>query len=156
MTDDDDPEVRADLELRAETLRERGRVARVPSWSAPVICARWPCRSCGVLVDVTGDAVEAYLRFNEMLKRRNEQTLDTARIVFCDSCRVAWRKRAGERARAAVEKMRELIQRLKRSSKPEQERALILQLEQLGHGDTESLVAAIRDSRKSRKAPGAV
>jgi hypothetical protein len=150
---DEDPEVRADIELRARTERQRGRTSNAATWSPPEIAARWPCRVCRTLVDVSGDGVALYLRFNEMLKRRNEEPLSTEQIMYCDACRGEFKRTAAERRRGQIERMRPLIQRLKRSGNPESERALILQLEQWGHPDVNGLVQAIRDriASKGRK-----
>lgn len=148
---DDDPEVRADLELRAQTIRERGHSPmRFATWSKPEIAARWPCRACREYVEVTGDAVERVLAFNRELLRRQEAPLAVERIVFCDKCRDEGRRIAPELRRKQVEKLRDLIQQLKRSKVPERERELILQLEKLDHPDVNGLVAAIRARIESK------
>jgi hypothetical protein len=151
---DEDPEVVADLQLRARTERERGgRAAREPSWSPPVIAARWRCRGCKSdwLVDVPVDAVAAYLTFNEELKRRGEEPLDESRIVFCDECRDKGRRMAPEGRRNQVERLRSVIQKLKASRRPEEERELILQCTALGHPDVEGLVSSLRDKRAAKQ-----
>ena len=151
MSTDEDPEVRADIELRAQTERERGnRDAPMPVWVRPEPAARWPCRACREYVEVSGDAVAAFITFSNELKRRGEEPLDVARIVFCDSCRVQWRAALARRASEVVEKTRELIIALKRGVTAEREREITEQLTKLGHPDVPGLVQSIRDRRASK------
>lgn len=49
----------------------------------------------------------------------------------------------GERNRATVEETRSVIQRLKASRKPAEERGLIQRLRQLGHPDVDGLIGAL-------------
>jgi hypothetical protein len=146
---DEDPEVVADLQLRARTERERtgNREAR---WTAPVFVSEWSCRSCRELVPVTAEAVENWKMFCRMLAARNEAPIRTGEIVFCDRCRAEFRRTAPDRRRGQVDRMRPVIVRLKRSSNPEEERELIKQLEAYGHPDVTGLVAAIRARIESK------
>lgn len=149
---DEDPEVRADRELRARTERER-KANRVATWTAPVIADEWPCRVCSEPVGVTQDAIDQFRLFNRMLARRGEALLDTRAIMYCDGCRAEFKRTAPERRRGQIERMRPVIQRVKRSGNPEAEREAIKQLEQWAHPDLAGLVQSIRDriASKGRK-----
>jgi hypothetical protein len=146
---DEDPEVIEDLQLRARTMRERSG-NREAQYTAPVFVSEWACRACRELVPITADAMENWQRFNRMLAARNEAAIRTSEIVFCDRCRVEFRRTAPERRRGQVERMRPVIIKLKRSSNPEEEREAIKQLETYGHPDVNGLVAAIRARLESK------
>lgn len=150
---DDDPEVRADYELRARTERERGRSRGAVAWTRPVFVEEWPCRVCKEPVSVTQEALDQLRLFNGMLARRGEPILRTTEIMYCDSCRAEFKRTAADRRRGQVERMRPVIQRLKRSSNPENERELIKQLEAWSHPDVPGLIQSIRDriASKGRK-----
>lgn len=144
MSDDEDPEVVADRRLQAATIRQRGGKHEGASYRPPVIVAEWPCRACKKPYGVTEDAVEAYETWNRELARRGDVPLDSKAIVFCDSCRAVYTDTAPSRRRGQVERMRPVIQQLKRSNSPEQEYALLKQLDAWGHPDVPGLVGAIR------------
>lgn len=139
-----DPEVVADLQLRAATLRERGRAREMPAYEPSKIVDRWPCRACKQPVEVTEDGVDRYQVFNRQLARQGEERLDHTKILFCDSCRVEYQRTAADRRRGQVERMAVVIRQLKSSNKPEEERLMIKQLEAWGHPDVTGLVQAIR------------
>lgn len=147
-----DPEVRADIELRNRTERHRSR-KELPSWTRPEFVANWPCRACSAPVPVTADAVDTLERFNRMLGARNETFIRTTEIMFCDRCGAEYKRTAAARRLGQVERMRPVIQRLKRSSNPEGEHELIKQLTQWSHPDVAGLIQSIRDriASKGRK-----
>src|SRR5689334_13171709 len=94
-----DPEVLADLRLRAATERERGhlRDAPMPTWQPPKIVDRVPCRGrCGNLVDWTDAAEERVAVFNRRLLATREAPIDKTRVVFCSACSAKGREMAAE------------------------------------------------------------
>lgn len=146
MSYDEDPEVIADLQLRARTVRERGGNANIPTYTPPVTVADWQCRGgCGSTVGVTQDAIDRLEIFNRQLARKSEAPLDPNRIVFCDACKARGSSKAGESNRNKVDRLAGVIRQLKASKGPEQERELMLQAEALGHPDVPGLVQAIRN-----------
>lgn len=160
MSDEIDPEVLADLRLRARTERERPAVP--PSalkWSPSPTIAKVPCRArCGNVTDWTEDAEDRFRIFNRELERRNEAPLDKTRIVFCLKCQEIGAKMAAERNRKHIDALAEVIKRIKASSNPEEEREDIEKLKKLNHPDVQGLLQAIRArldakgaSRKLRK-----
>lgn len=145
-----DPEVAADIALRNRTERQRSKIATLPIWHRPEYVANWPCRVCATPVPVTADAVDTLERFNGMLSRRNETFIRTTEIMYCDGCRAEFKRSAAARRLGQVERMRPVIQRLKRSSNPESEQELIAQLKTWGHPDVPGLLQAIRDRMTSK------
>ena len=148
MSDEDlDPEIVADLRLRARTVRERGGrdVGPLYDWTKPKLVAEWECRapSCGTTVGVTEETLERLVLFEAMLRRRGEAPLDKDRIVFCDECRDARRRAEATSARAAVDTLAAVIRRFKASTEPEEQRALIKQLRELGHPHVDELAAHV-------------
>ncbi|MBA2718912.1 MAG: hypothetical protein H0U52_06695 [Chloroflexi bacterium] len=152
-----DPEVVADLQLRARTERDRSRFQGEPRWAPPRFVAAWKCRTCGVLVDVTVDALERLAVFNSILRRRNEAPLDHNAIVFCDDCLPQFKAFAADHARGKTDRLAEEIRKLKNSGDPVSEHAVIKTLRDLGHPDVGGLLACLAakgPTKKTRKQDG--
>lgn len=145
-----DPEVIADLQLRAATERDRSR-SRPESyeWSPPKIVGKWKCRNpeCAGFADVPEIAMERFFAFSAQLRSRGEGSLDPTKILYCEPCQAAYKASAPDRRRAQVERMAVEIRKLKESGDPTRERDLIAQLEEWGHPDVDGLVKAITDRR---------
>ena len=147
MRDDfeEDPEVIADLKLRAATMRDPKRSREAPTFSPAKIIAHVPCRArCGSLVDWTEEAEDAFAIWNGILERRGEASLDKTRIVFCISCRDDGRAAAAIDKRKATDQLAHTIRELKNSPNPESEHAKIQRATSLGHPDVPGLLQAIR------------
>lgn len=149
-----DPEVIADLQLRAATLRDRSRAREMPAFEAAKFVDSWPCRACKQPVPVTDDGVDRYQVFNRQLARLGQERLDHTKIMFCDSCRNEYQRTAADRRRGQVDRMAVVIKKLKASTKPEEEREMIKQLEAWHHPDVSGLVQAIRNRLDGTKAKG--
>ncbi len=91
MSDEMDPEVVADLQLRAYSQNDRSRTRGegVYDWKPPADVAQWKCRTppCKVFVGVDADTVEQWEMFNRELKRRGEKPIASHEVMICDSCR---------------------------------------------------------------------
>ncbi len=146
MGDEMDPEVLADLQLRAQTIRERGGSSREVTWHAPTFVDKWPCRNpqCRKPVEVTAETVDRYRVFNAELVKRGEDKMDFRAIVYCDQCRVEFQRTAADRRRGQVDRMAPVIRQVKNSKNPEGETSAIVQLKAWHHPDVEGLVQAVR------------
>ncbi len=155
MSDEMDPEVLADLELRSATERDktRSRGNGVYSWQRPVIVARWPCRNvkCRAPVDVTQDAIDHLAMCNRWLAQRNEPPIATSEVVMCLACRellVEWEARKNKRV---GEDMAVAIRQLKASNNPETDADLLRTLKACKHPDLPGLLGTLRASLEARK-----
>lgn len=149
---DPDPEVIADLQLRAASERDRNRERPESyAWSPPKIVGQWKCRNpqCSGLADVPEIAMERWLAFSEQLRARGETTLDPSKILYCVSCLAAYKASAPDRRQAQVARMAVAIRTLKEAGDATRERDLVGQLEQWGHPDVDGLVKAITERRAS-------
>lgn len=115
MSDELDPEVIADLRLRASTERDTSRAKEAPTWTPAKIFGQWCCRTpgCGAMVDVTEDCFERWSIFNRELRRRGEDPLDPKLIVYCDRCEGLFRAASADKRRKEVDRMAEVIRQLK-------------------------------------------
>lgn len=157
---DDDPEVRADLELRDSTARDRPRKSyEQVKWSPPVIVGQVPCRGrCGAVVDWPEDAEHSFQVFNGQLERTNQAPLDKTRIVFCEKCRAYGATLAADNNRKHVDKLAEVIRELRGGTThpeapgpaphPDRERELLEQLRKLHHPDPVAFEIALREARQ--------
>lgn len=156
MSFDEDPEVVADLQLRAATERDRTRTRGVGAydWQAPTAVTRWPCRGgCQALIDVTDEATHALDVYNRELARRGEALLDTSRTAFCNACRERGAAIAADRNRKHVEAVAKLVVELKTDPgpMPEREWEIINNLRLMHHPDVDGLVQSIRERRDRGK-----
>ncbi len=166
MSDEEiDPEVLADLQLRATSMHDstRTRGRDTYSWSAPAIVAYWPCRAGGTcrgsvagqpaVVGVTAEAIDARETFNRQLRSKGEAEIPTHAIAFCETC-----KRAGLSMQAIVnqdrrERMAAKIRRLKESPPAHEEREIVDQLRKWSHPDVDGLLQSLREKRDNGKTP---
>lgn len=150
-----DPEVVADLKLRAATERERGKhrdADRSLDWSPPVIVGAWPCRFCSVLVDVPEETMSRWSTFNTHLRSRGEPPLDYRKVLVCAECDNDRRMRSGDVRRQEADEMARLIRLLKSASDLEssEARTAIAQLRGLHHPDVDGLVESLRTRSAKR------
>ena len=153
MSFEEDPEVIADLQLRASSVYDSSRSSQPPTWAPPTIVDRVPCRArCGAVVEWTDEAEERFGIFNRHLKQKLEAPLDKTKIAFCNACRAKGQALAAERNRQAVEFMAPLIRELKGEPAPNaiREREIIEKLKKAGHPDIEGLCGAIKARRESK------
>lgn len=150
---DEDPEVVADLQLRAHTERDRSRASKEPVYVPPVYVDTWACKLCRLPIEVTADAVERVEIFNRALADRREPLLITSELVACLECAIKIQERHAFKARRDAELLGKVIARLKLSRSPEHERGLIAELRQLGHPDVDGLVESLRHKKPTRSAP---
>lgn len=145
-----DPEVIADLQLRAASVYDRTRTGREATWSAPDIVTEWPCRmqNCRVPVEVTQEPIDQLAMFNRELERRGEDPIRTNEVMICDSHRklLAWKR--SDSAAKKRERMSDNIRRIKASMKPRNEHDIIAELNRDGHPDVPALLEAIETRQK--------
>lgn len=159
MSDEEDPEVVADLRLRAYTAASRKGMseaqfgAAIKAAATPKIIDRVPCRNrCGAVVSWTEEAEDTFQTFNRQLARKMEAELDKTKIVFCNSCRIAGGLLSAERNRKQVDFIAQLIRELKNGNgiKEDREKEIIEKLKKAGHPDVEGLQQAIRDKAATK------
>lgn len=146
-----DPEVEADLRLRASTEHDHTRArGPAPMFGAPKFAAEWPCRAkCGAMVQVTEAAVETWRMFNSTLRKRGEEPIEAEKIVFCTPCRTTGTTMRPDGLRKQVDSMAEVIRKLKNGGSAEEERTWMKQLEKGGHPDVGGLIASIAERKLS-------
>lgn len=145
-----DPEVIADLQLRAASERDSSRSRGAEyTWTKPVMVENWKCRSssCENVVGVTDAAVEAKATWDRMLHRKMEASLVKSTIVFCDACKARGVAMAPDNNRGHVDALAEAIRKLKDSGDATRETELIKKLEKLHHPDITGLIKAITERR---------
>lgn len=161
MSDEMDPEVLADIQLRAATMRERSRSrisgAAIGQWRPEADVAWWPCRGLNranpcpqrTLVGVTSDVVEQLFAFNERLRRMGDDALDSSEVVRCLPCIRGIAAQRAPALRKRVGEVAECVRQLKASPDPRRERELIKQLEAWHHPDVPGLLQAIEERTRA-------
>ncbi len=158
MSFEEDPEVVADLKLRAYTERDKSRTRTAEyDWKPPPVVTQWKCRTppCKEFVDVDAETIERWEIFNRELRKRGEKPIASHEVLWCASCLGEHARIRPDRLRARVERMRSVIQQLKagdqtiryRTNDGEvatDERAALEQLKAWGHPDVPALVESIR------------
>lgn len=158
-----DPEVLADLRLRAaseyDTSRTRGNPAA--EWTAPDIVALWPCRmkGCTLKVPVTQDAFERKDVMDRQLARMGEEPLDIATIMACPQCieKARYGPYKAHRQWEKLDRVAAAIRTIKASQDPKREHDAIAQLRKDHHPDVEGLLEAVcarlrgSNSKRDRK-----
>lgn len=159
MTEEIDPEVLADLQLRISSERDstRSRGSGTYAWTTPVIVAHWRCRSresCRTavagepaLVGVTQETLDALEGFNSELRRRMQADLPTHSIVFCDECKRHGISMQAEANRKRADRMAERVRKLRDGCSADEEREIIEVLRKT-HPDVDGLLRAIRERRE--------
>lgn len=164
MSDNEDPEVVADLKLRAYTERDRSRSGADYHWTNPKIVGAWRCRvpKCPERVGVTQDAMDALAMWNRERARRGEDPIATGDVMYCDGCVAHMRATAPDRRRKQVDSMAEIIRQLKEGARHIRytakdgqrivdEPAALEQLRKWGHPDVKGLEQALAERRQSGK-----
>ncbi|MBA3421673.1 MAG: hypothetical protein H0U12_07240 [Thermoleophilaceae bacterium] len=157
MSFEEDPEVIADLKLRAysehDTSRARPSRDRIGRWAPDKTVGAWRCRrsGCAGLFAVTAEAVEHVEIFNRELARRGEDAIDLRQVAWCDGCRAAWLASRSTKARERVDAIAELVRELKASNQPRTLTEQIKQLRKWNHPDLDGLLSAIEERLRSGK-----
>lgn len=157
-----DPEVVADLQLRAATERDSTRSRPTTLRYEPCPTVRvLPCagnvngKPCGHPCELTQTGQARLTQFAKMLLSRGEQPLDEHKLLMCDRCRALWESQRADRKRERVEEMRTCIQQLKASKDAEQEYDLWRRVEALHHPDPRGLREALRAKSQGSMRPRA-
>jgi hypothetical protein len=91
-------------EREGKPLRSRAGTGEI-RFGTPDVATHWLCRACKQPTPITSTAAEQLESFNAKLRERGEEILDANAIVFCDSCRVPYKKKLAERSRQLVDRM---------------------------------------------------
>jgi hypothetical protein len=161
VSDEIDPEVLADLRLRAATERDPTRSREMPKWTPPRFIGKVPCRGrCGALIDWPEDAEEQFAMFNRELARRMEAPLDKTRIDFCAACRKIGVTNTANNNRKGVDAVAVLIREYRGGTTSpvppgpapteKRQREILDQLKKLHHPDVEGLEKAVREARDGK------
>lgn len=155
MIVDEDPEVVADVQLRASTERDSSRSRPnqfvLGSWRPDGPVAQWNCRrpGCHTLVDVTQDGVDRLEQANAMLVRLGQRKILDTEVLWCPACSKAFFDARSDRLRVKVDRLAELIRKLKDSTTPRSEHLLLTDIEKCHHPDIRGLLDAI-DARRAK------
>lgn len=147
MSWEEDPEVVADLRLRAATERDRSRTGPVLLHQAAAVVAHWPCRACRQPTELTEAGADRFEAFNRVLRARGEEPIATGAVLFCDSCRVEGTAYASKRNRDHVDKLAEKIREYKASHDSRRQAELEHEMAKLHHPDLPGLVEAVKQAR---------
>lgn len=162
MNLDEDPEVVADLRLRASSERDpsRSRPSEklLGTWKPDEdkFVGAWKCRyferaKCGEFVGVTQDTVDRLEQFNRMLDRRGEAPINTSTVLICDRCIARRAESVPAKLRARVDELAGVIRKIKATANPRAEHDLIRELTRLSHPDVKGLLDALDGKLKRDK-----
>lgn len=166
MSDEEDPEVIADLQLRAASEFDRTRTRGANyAWRKPPDAATWMCRNpqCRAPVGVPEEAVHALDVHSRRLASLDEKLIDVGEIVMCDACRAVFQSFVEKRQAQIRESMADLIRQFKNGETSFQvkrkdgvyqvnEREALEQLERWGHPDVKGFAQHFQAKRESGKA----
>jgi hypothetical protein len=152
MSDEEDPEVEADIRLRESSRFDRSRnQGDAPTYVPPKIVDRVPCRNrCGSVVSWTEEAENTFQTFNRHLAGRAEAQLDKTKIAFCNTCRTAGVGLAAERNRKQVDYIAARVRELKGGCNSDRYGELLKELTKAGHPDVDGLRQALTDKANAK------
>jgi len=168
MSEELDPEVIADLQLRAYSQHDRTRTRGdgVYDWKPAPSVTQWKCRTppCKVFVGVDADTIEQWEMFNRELVKRGERPIASHDVMRCPSCEAELAKIQPLRLRKRVERMADVIRQLKdgkeqirfkdNSGDHIASRAEALEkLREWGHPDVAGLTQALAEKSSPNKKP---
>lgn len=153
MTDDIDPEVLADLQLRKASECDRTRTQEADNPFDGTTVAVLPCRRCGVPCDVSAEAMLAFETFNKRLASIGEAPLDHEHIMRCKKCNEWNSRKVAEVAEQRRVRNAQLVKELGAERPPhwQREREIIDELRRGGCEDVDGLVRRIAERRDSSK-----
>lgn len=162
-----DPEVVADLKLRAYSEHDRSRTRGdgAYDWCPPVVVTQWKCRTpaCKVFVDVNAETVERWEIFNKRIRAAGEKAIASHEVMWCSACVNLHSAAQSQLLRKQVDRMADVIRQLKagepvirwRSKSGDHtgnEAEALIALKRWGHPDVEGLSAVIADKRNAAPA----
>ncbi len=165
---DEDPEVVADLKLRAYSQHDssRSRGEGVYDWKPPAVATQWKCRvpQCKNFVDVPVDTLDVWAVFNRQLARQGELPIASHSVMWCDRCREEFAKIQPLRLRKRVDRMASVIQQIKAGDKniryrtndgevTTDEQGALQQLRTWGHPDVDGFITWLRERKATNKKP---
>ncbi len=168
MSEELDPEIVADLKLRAYSEHDRSRSCGegVYDWKPPITVTQWKCRTppCKVFVDVDAETVERWEIFNRRLKAQGEKPIASHDVMRCASCEVELAKIQPIRLRKRADRTASVIKQLKAGDKVirfkdndgdhgANEAEAFQMLRKWGHPDVEGLQQAMAERGSPNKKP---
>lgn len=156
MSDEMDPEVIADLKLRAYTEHDSSRTRRAVSaigggGPEPFVAA-WACRNppCAKPVPVTQTAIDTLAQFNgEPYKfARESRPIKESHVVACPECEHLARDYRAKAMDTRRYELSKAIKLLKEKKNPRDEKDLVELLKKLRHPDVAGLIEAIETRHK--------
>jgi hypothetical protein len=152
-----DPEVVADLRLRAYSERDSSR-ARVSEHHLATFrpddpVAEWKCRNpnCARFMPVTQEAIDRLDDANRHWpKKAGQPPLKSYEVAMCDACSQWVKDNRSQRLRDKVTKLADLIRRLKDSTHPREATELLADIAKCHHPDIPGLLDAIEAKRASK------
>ncbi len=155
MSEELDPEVVADLRLRASSMFDRTRTGAEPKWERPRFVAEWACRNkaCRVRVAVTQDAVDQLALCNRWLRDRGETPLiHENEVMVCDTCRVLLTEQRARNLTDRRERIKTNVRIVVGSKNPRDEKDAIAALTKDHHPDVPGLLECVES--KAKATPG--
>lgn len=157
-----DPEVVADLQLRAATEHDSTRSRPTTLRFEPSVTVRLlPCRNgkCRKPCELTEDGQARIAQFNRILLARSDQPLNEHELLVCDECRALLESHKADRNREHRELMRKHVAALKNAADPFAKKGgtgeYVLADEwtyvEKRHPDPRGLAAWLRDQQRTRK-----
>jgi hypothetical protein len=147
-----DPEVAADLILRARSERDATRTAgdgdHGYGWLPEQPDEYWPCRGCGRPVGMTASAIETAKVCNRKLVAEGQKPFRKHELAVCEPCRALERKAERERDQARAQSIAALCGELRRGVLPWREAAIADELRGLGVERPEQLIKQIANETK--------
>jgi hypothetical protein len=159
VSDELDPEVLADLQLRSRSSYDSTRTRTADyDWTKPVDVAQWKCRTqaCAERIGVTQEAVDRLADANRVLARMKQPSVTVDEVMLCPTCYADTASKAARIQQAVRDRSAQIIRQLKASAKtitvetskttytlsPD---AAYSKLTEWGHPDVEGLRNAIRE-----------
>ncbi len=147
---DEDPEVIADLQLRASSEHDSTRTREAVRPMGSKFITTWKClmESCNVQMPVTEDAVFALDTCNAELERRGEPPIPPFGVCPAHAALLESKRAADQPDKQ--DRIAEMIRELKASDHPARETALIAKLRRSGHPDVDGLLSALQGTTKRK------
>lgn len=128
-----DPEIAADLERQARSLRDATRKGADYDRKPEPVVETWPCRTgCGARIDMTASAIAIVADANRKLVERKDRPLSKREVMLCIDCRALEAKAATERDLQRAHAITALTRELRHGVLPWREAAIADELRGLG------------------------
>ncbi|TXH57063.1 MAG: hypothetical protein E6Q97_05070 [Desulfurellales bacterium] len=146
--------MRADIREENERdrrLRERRQADGLVDLRSNVV-VHWPCKNdrCRKPVEVTEACAGRLASFNDLLRAKREPTINTANVVYCDTCEGYKRERLQAVLSQRASETTKLIQELKAGANWQRQDEIYKRLEELRHPDLPGLRQAMAEKANGK------